>query len=240
MHSGAYSFKILSESRKQVEINFEGKTLRFQLKQKRSFTVLKKLLEAYPNFVNIHSLDPVLYDQNMALSDLRLTYGFANFIVEERRNKQVLHIKIDIPKLFRFCRPTHSFIQLSRRNAREALSPRNRKMIYEKFKGRCNITGIRVYDRIKGPRFFKGLMLASYDHRRPLSKGGSNELSNWQLLSRLANDEKNKICNICDGTNCEQCALAYPENFNIIQANNQDINELFPRPDLKNNNSLTA
>jgi len=223
-----YSFKILSEDKKRVEINYKSETLRFQLKQKRSFTVLKKLLEAYPNFINIHSLDSILNDPNMAHSDLRITNGFAGFLVEERHEKQVMHVKIDIPKLFRSCRPARSgeFIQLSPRDTRGLLSQRDEKNIYEKFKGRCNITGIKVYNEIRGNKFLKNLMLARYDHRRPLSKGGSNELYNWQLLSKLANDEKNKICNTCDGIRCEQCALAYPEKFNVIQPNNQDISEL--------------
>lgn len=222
-----YSFKILSESKKQVEINYEDKTLRFQLKQKRSFTVLKKLLEAYPDFINIHSLDSIYHDPNRAHSDLRITNGFANFLVEQRGDKQVMLVKIDIPKLFQFCKPPRGeFIQLAPMDTRKVLSSKERDEIYKKFEGRCNITGIKVYNEIKGNKFLKSLMLASYDHRRPLSKRGSNELYNWQLLSKLANDEKNKICNTCDGSRCEQCALAYPEKFNIIQANNQDISEL--------------
>ncbi len=223
-----YSFKILSEGKKRVEINYEDKTLRFQLKQKRSFTVLKKLLEAYPNFISIHSLDSILHDPNRAHSDLRITNGFANFLVEQRGDRQVMLVKIDIPKLFQFFRPTRvgEFIRLAPMDTRELLSSRNRKEIYKNFKGRCNITGIKVYNKIRGNKFLKSLMLASYDHRRPLSKRGSNELYNWQLLSKLANDEKNKICNTCDGIRCEQCALAYPEKFNIIQPNNQDISEL--------------
>ncbi|MBS7657225.1 hypothetical protein KEJ33_04800 [Candidatus Bathyarchaeota archaeon] len=222
-----YSFKILSEDKKQVEINYNNKTLRFQLKQKRSFTVLKKLLEAYPNYISIHSLDSILHDPNRAHSDLRNTNGYANFLSERRGEKREMLVKINIPKLFQFVRPPKDgkFIVLAR-DTREPLSPKDRKEIYQKFKGRCNITGVKVYNKIKGNKFLKSLMLASYDHRRPLSKRGSNELDNWQLLSKLANDEKNKICNTCDGIRCEQCALAYPEKFNIIQPNNQDISEL--------------
>lgn len=223
-----YNFKILDESKKQVAITYGNKSLRFELKRNRSFAVLKKLLEAYPKFINIHSLDSIYHDPNRALSELRITNGFANFLIEERRQKQVMHVKIDIPKLFRHCRVsnTDEFVRLSPLDTRELLSPIDRKKVYEKFKGRCNITGLKVYDKIEGSKFFKSLMLASYDHRRPLSKRGSNAPFNWQLLSRLANAEKNKICNTCDGISCEQCALAYPERFNIVVPNNQDINEL--------------
>jgi hypothetical protein len=66
----------------------------------------------------------------------------------------------------------------------------------------------------------------TYDHRKPISKGGTDELENWQVLSIFVNAEKNKICNVCNTNTCEKCALAYPEKFDIIQANNQDITNL--------------
>jgi hypothetical protein len=175
-----YSFRILNEDKKQIEIKYKGETLRFQLKQKRSFTVLKKLLEAYPNFINIHSLDSTLNDPNRAHSDLRITNGFANFLVEERRERQVMYVKINIPDLFRSCRQprTGEFLQLSPSDTRESLSSNDRTGIYERFGGKCNITGIKVYDTIEGSKFFKSLILARYDHRIPLSKRGSNDLDN--------------------------------------------------------------
>lgn len=59
-----YSFRILNEEKKQFEITYNVKTLRFQLKIKRSFTVMKELLNAYPEFINIHILDGKLNDPN--------------------------------------------------------------------------------------------------------------------------------------------------------------------------------
>ena len=41
-----FSYRILNESKKQFEITFKGKTLKFQLKVKRSFTVMKALLDS--------------------------------------------------------------------------------------------------------------------------------------------------------------------------------------------------
>jgi hypothetical protein len=227
MASSNYSF-LIDENKRQVEITYGEKKLKFQLKVKRSFTVIKKLLEAYPNFINIHSLDSILNDPNRAHSDLRIANGFANFLIEKTDKKHVMFVKLDVEKLFKFCRADtkDGLVRLYSRHIREGLSEENKKLIYKNFKGRCNITGIKVFDKVKGNKFFKSLMVTTYDHRRPLSKGGSNELFNWQLLSKLANDEKNKICNICDGIKCEQCALAYPEKFNIIQPTGQDISEL--------------
>ncbi|MBS3056911.1 MAG: hypothetical protein J4473_05775 [Candidatus Aenigmarchaeota archaeon] len=223
-----FSYKILNEDDKQVGISYKNKTIKFQLKVKRSFIVLKKLLEAYPDFINIHSLDNILHDPNRAHSDLRIANGFANFLIEKKDKKRVVHLKIDVEKLFRFFKSDDpdKFMTLSVPHLRKSLSYIDQDKIYEKFRGRCNITGIKVYNHLQGNYFFKHLLMASYDHRRPISKGGSNDLSNWQLVSKLANDEKNKICNICNGKKCEQCALAYPEKYNTIQPNNQKIDDI--------------
>lgn len=224
-----FSYKILDEKEKKVEITYNNKTLRFQLKVKRSFTVLKKLLESYPNYLNIHDLDNTLHDPNKAHSDLRIANGFANFLLEKTGEKRVMFVKLDVEKLFKYCRTDKplEYISLSARHGREGISEQLKGEIFKEFKGRCNITGLKVYKKSpKGAIFLKHFLLASYDHRRPLSKRGSNERYNWQLISKLVNDEKNKICNICDGLKCEQCALAYPEKFNIIQPTGQDIKDL--------------
>jgi len=225
-----YSFRVLDESKKQVEITYNNKTLRFQLKVKRSFTVLKKLLEAYPNFINIHSLDSILNDPNRAHSDLRISNGFAGFLIE-KKVKNVMHVKLDAEKLFEICKTEdpNKFLTLSPLHLRENLSQQNKNRLYKKFKGKCNITGIKLQKELKGSYFFKHSLLASYDHRRPISKGGSNELFNWQLVSKLVNDEKNKICNTCDVAKCEECALAYPEKFNKILPTGQNINKIFKK-----------
>ncbi len=220
-------FSILNEKHKQVAITYNKKTLKFQFKVKRSFTVLKKLLKAYPKFINIHSLDNILNDPNRAHSDLRISDGFANFLIEKRNNRGVMHLKIDIEKLFKIYGNVDSkkFLSLSS-SLRKNLSKDEQDKLYKLFDGRCNITGVKLHKNLKGNYFFKHLLIPAYDHRRPLSKNGSNELTNWQLISKLANDEKNKICNICDGKNCEQCALAFPEKYKTIQPTNQDISEL--------------
>lgn len=221
-----FSYKILNENEKKIEITYDNKTLRSQLKVKRSFTVLKKLLEAYPNYINIHDLDNVLHDPNRAHSDLRIANGFANFLIEKKDKRGVMQVRLDIEKLFKIYRNHNldEFLMLSPLHLRVNLSKEDKNKMYQMFKGMCNITGIKLYKKIpKGAIFLKHFSLLTYDHRRPLSKGGSNEPYNWQLISKLVNDEKNKICNICEGIKCEECALAYPEKYNIIQPTKQDI-----------------
>lgn len=99
--SNGLTFRIINEREKKIELNYKGKTLRFQLRKKRSFTVLRHLLESYPNFLNIHDLDSILHDPNRAHSDLRNDDGFASFLIEEKRGRGVMH---DAKKLFEFVR----------------------------------------------------------------------------------------------------------------------------------------
>ena len=228
--SDGFTFRIIDEKKKKIELTYKGKTLRLRLKVKRSFTVLKKILETYPKYLNIHDLDRELNDPNRAHSALRIEDGFANFLEEKRGKKKVMHVKINLDKLFEYVRipdNPNEFVCLAvAMKKRGTLSSELKAKIYKKFKGRCNITGFKVYDNVKGNKFLKGLMVASYDHRRPISKGGSDNEENIQLICGLANSEKNKICNICDGVKCEQCALAYPEHFDVIIPTGQNIGEL--------------
>jgi hypothetical protein len=223
-----YSYRILNEEEKKVEITYNNKTLKFQLKIKRSFTVLKELLKAYPNFINIHILDDILNDPNRAHSDLRIGDGFANFLIEKKDTRRVMYVKINIEKLFAHLGTTNSakFISLAVSEYRKSLTKKQQDEIYNKFGGRCSITKISLHKKLPGNYFYKHSLLATYNHRIPISKGGTNESSNWQLLSVLANEEKNKICNICDKNLCKECALAYPEKYDIIQMNGQNIKDL--------------
>src|SRR3989344_4873150 len=230
MPNEGFRYRIINDKKKQVEITYKNKTIRLQLKKKRSFTVLKKILEVYPSFLNIHDLDKQLNDPNRAHSDLRIEDGFANFLEEKRGDKKVMHVKLDVKKLFEYVRMPENheeYVHLAiSMQSRETLTPELKSEIYEKFGGKCNITGLKVYNNVQGSKFMKKLMVAVYDHRRPSSKGGSNEKTNLQLISEMANSEKNKICNACDGRRCEQCALAYPERFDVIQPTRQNIKDL--------------
>ena len=224
-----YNYKILNEANKEVEIRYKNKKLRFKLKVKRAFTVLKVLLKVYPEYRNIHDLDSVLHDPNRAHSDLRIADGFASFLDEKKGKSRVNYLRLNVERLFKYCRvdDPNKFTSLSAVYGRESFSENLKEEIYKKFKGRCNITGIKLCKNPpKDKIFMKNFMLSTYDHRRPLSKNGSNEKFNLQLISKAVNDEKNKICNICSIVKCEQCALAYPENFKIILPTEQDISGL--------------
>ena len=43
MPNEGFRYRIINDKKKQVEITYKNKTIRLQLKKKRSFTVLKKI-----------------------------------------------------------------------------------------------------------------------------------------------------------------------------------------------------
>lgn len=223
-----YVYKVTGN--KEIEIWYKGKRkLRFRLKQKRSFTVLQKLIDAYPSYLNIHDLDNVFNDPNKAFSELKITDGFGNFISEKKTKRNVKTAKIELDSIFKQFHPTNSdvYITLYSLNARSSLSEIDKQKLFKDFNGRCNITHVPLlYNKPTHNLFMKIYQTASYDHRIPLSKGGEDSLENIQLVSEAVNMEKMRVCNSCLNVKCEECALAYPENYDIIQANQQNIKNL--------------
>ena len=217
---------VIDERKKIVEITFGPETLRLQLRVKRAFTVLLALLKAYPNYLNIHDLDSTFNDPNRALSSLRLEDGFEPFIdTESLRN--VTHAKLNLDRLFDLINKDSEVITLSPSDNRINISKDQQLSLFEKFDGRCNITGVKLALEIKRKHtFFKNHLLATFDHRQPLSKGGDNQDHNFQLISRAANQEKNRICNMCKEPKCSICALAHPEKVTRILPTGQDISVL--------------
>lgn len=223
-----YTYNVIGN--KEIEIWYKNKRkLKFRLKQKRSFTVLQKLIDSYPSYLNIHDLDNVFNDPNKAFSELKITDGFKNFISEKKIKKNVKTAKIELDRIFNQFHPPDSnvFITLYSQNARSSLSEIDKQKLFKDFKGRCNITHVPLlYTRPAHNLFMKIYQIASYDHRIPLSKGGEDSLENMQLVSEAVNLEKMRICNSCLNVKCEECALAYPEDYDVIQANQQNIKNL--------------
>ena len=182
------------------------------------------MLQAYPDFFSIHDLDKVLNDPNKAFSELRLADGFSEYIIEKKGAGGLKLGKIDIDKIFNNLTPnTNEFIKLVGTDLRKLLTQDVKAKLYTDFKGRCNITQIKLFEKLPLRFFFKRGLEATYDHRVPLSRGGKDKIENIQLISIYANNEKNRLCNMCTSLDCKHCALAFPEKTNIIQANGQDI-----------------
>ena len=131
-----YSFKDLGN--KKIEITYNKDVILFQLYIKRSYTVLLKLLEVYPNFYSIHDLDGVLNDPNKAFSELKLTDGFSEYIIEKKGVAGIKLGKINIDKIFTNLKSnTGTFLKLKGTDLRKILTTEVKEDIYKKFDGRC-------------------------------------------------------------------------------------------------------
>jgi hypothetical protein len=212
---------------KHVSINLNNIEKTFEFEIKRACTVFKHLLDRYPDWLDIHELDGTLNDPNRAMSDLKNDDGYAYFIEERRNDIRNLEYRIKLSELFEQYKDKNN-ICLSV-SVRQGPSKQLQKTLKKSHDSRCNITGIKLTNKLPANSFFKNLQIMQFDHRIPLFKGGDgnpNSPENWQLLSELANREKNKLCNICKQEECIKCALAYPEKSKIIGSNDQDISDI--------------
>lgn len=225
---GVLHHRIIDDDQKIVELTFQHESLIFQLNKKRSFTVLIELVKRYPEYMNIHDLDDTFHDPNRALSSLRNEDAFNGYIKREYREKRVTYVKLDAESLFKTVSNTENIIKLWSQDIRKSLPSATQKRVFDSCSGRCNITGIHLQEEtaFDSVWFMKNAMTLTFDHRRPLSKGGSNEEHNFQILSKIANNEKNKICNSCRDPKCQMCALAHPEKVRLIHPTKQDISVL--------------
>lgn len=212
---------------KEVRITLGDKTKTFNFKIKRAFTVFTELLKKYPDWMDIHELDGILGDPNRAVSDLKNDEGYLHFLKERRSQNRNNEYLLDLELLFeQYSEESEICLSVAIRQ-----NPTNnlKNILKEKFDNKCNVTGIQLHENLPQKSFLKNLQIIQYDHRVPLFKGGDhnpNTPDNWQLLSELVNREKNKLCNACTSNECNECALAFPENSSIIKANNQDISHL--------------
>ena len=46
-------------------------------------------------------------------------------------------------------------------------------------------------------------------------------------LRKYANQEKNKVCKVCKELNCDNCALAFPENNSTIKPSQQNLEDYY-------------
>ncbi len=65
----------------------------------------------------------------------------------------------------------------------------------------------------------------SPDHRRPRSRGGDNNESNWQPLCEQCNIQKSSACQGC-ALNCMTCPWAYPESHKPIVLDDQNREQI--------------
>jgi len=63
------------------------------------------------------------------------------------------------------------------------------------------------------------------DHKIPRTRGGGNELSNWQPLCDECNNFKSTSCRGCQ-LECEICSWAFPESFAPLRLSSDNISRL--------------
>jgi hypothetical protein len=63
------------------------------------------------------------------------------------------------------------------------------------------------------------------DHKIPRTRGGGNELSNWQPLCDECNNFKSTSCRGCQ-LDCEACSWAFPERFAPLRLSSDSIAKL--------------
>lgn len=98
-------------------------------------------------------------------------------------------------------------------NSEELAPPQDRDYLTQSQKNKlftdndftCVTCGLKVDAGIRG---------LQADHKVPLSRGGSNDLSNWQPMCNNCNVGKRRTCEGC-ALDCETCSWAYPETFGV-------------------------
>ena len=88
---------------------------------------------------------------------------------------------------------------------REYLTESQRSGLFSNDSNTCATCGKTVAGGVRG---------LQADHKIPLSRGGGNELTNWQALCHNCNVGKRRACEGCTD-DCYTCSWAFPEKFGI-------------------------
>lgn len=94
---------------------------------------------------------------------------------------------------------------LSLPQEREYLTQQQKLQLFERHDYHCSTCGIQVEAGVRG---------LQADHKVPLSKGGSNDLVNWQPMCNNCNVGKRRACEGCQ-LECKQCSWAFPETIGV-------------------------
>ncbi len=91
--------------------------------------------------------------------------------------------------------------KLSPPQDREYLTQTQKTDLFRKNNYCCATCGIRVEAGVRG---------LQADHKVPLSRGGSNDIKNWQPMCNNCNVGKRRACEGCS-LDCGSCSWAFPE-----------------------------
>lgn len=88
---------------------------------------------------------------------------------------------------------------------REYLTEAQKSALFASYNFTCATCGTQVQAGVRG---------LQADHKVPLSKGGGNEIGNWQPLCHNCNVGKRRACAGCE-LECSECSWAFPEAHGI-------------------------
>ena len=91
--------------------------------------------------------------------------------------------------------------KLSPPQDRDYLTQTQKLNLFESNNYCCSTCGIKIDAGIRG---------LQADHKIPLSRGGTNDLKNWQPMCNNCNVGKRRACEGCQ-IKCETCSWAFPE-----------------------------
>lgn len=166
-------------------------------------------------------------DANKPFSELWNEEGFTWIQQHQQSGRGSKQYKLEPSDHYRF------FTEV-RKAFRKSLSISEQTILLQEQKMFCNLCGSRLSDHKSvykdGRIFFRDRVRQTFDHRVPVEKGGDSTPENFQALCFACNKSKWQICNICDLPNCsENCALAFPENSNIVAPTGEDITDRLNR-----------
>lgn len=95
--------------------------------------------------------------------------------------------------------------KLSPPQRREYLTQQQKETLFTEHDYCCAICGVNVVAGVRG---------LQADHKIPLSRGGGNELNNWQPICNNCNVGKRRACDCCFNE-CNNCSWAYPDRVGI-------------------------
>ncbi len=115
---------------------------------------------------------------------------------------------------------TYQLVSLTlseKRVPRVKLSDVNWEQVLKKYKHKCAVCG-RSEPEVRFQQ----------DHKVPRTRGGHNQLDNWQPLCDECNNFKSTSCRGCQ-LECTQCSWAFPERFAPLRLSSHNIYRLRQR-----------
>ncbi|WP_448215105.1 HNH endonuclease [Endozoicomonas sp. 2B-B] len=88
---------------------------------------------------------------------------------------------------------------------REYLTKAQKDLLFFEAENTCATCGTQTEAGVRG---------LQADHKIPLSRGGTNDLENWQPICNNCNVEKRRACEGCN-LNCQTCSWAFPDKHGV-------------------------